>query len=357
MGGRARAVEDRAAAAIRRLAALIRSRAPLESRRRRLGWAVVAAALVLGPALFNVARESRFTASVPLVAMRVGPFPAMRDPGYYRTLMGDPELRKQLNTGAGVDQYGATRVRLLPSGLLVLEVAAASPVRAQELLKALAPQIAEATRRQLGREAASRAATLRAELVDGRVDRSKRGRLRQELRSVRRVAAHPPDRTVPGGAASRPGLHRLGDRIADALPGGLPARQSPLKAAFGGLLIAGTLWSIALLVAPPARTPAAVAAAERRARGRLHAALGRVPAVTLPSGGPAAILAVAGVGFVAAIMYFGRDLQIFRFDEWGFVLGRHGSSVDDFLRPHNEHLSLVPVAIFKGLLATVGVVP
>ena len=35
------------------------------------------------------------------------------------------------------------------------------------------------------------------------------------------------------------------------------------------------------------------------------------------------------------------------FDEWQWALDRRGSDVGTFLRPHNEHLSLVPIAVYK----------
>jgi len=41
------------------------------------------------------------------------------------------------------------------------------------------------------------------------------------------------------------------------------------------------------------------------------------------------------------------------FDEWQWALERRGGGVDTFLRPHNEHLSLVPIAAYKILFATV----
>lgn len=44
----------------------------------------------------------------------------------------------------------------------------------------------------------------------------------------------------------------------------------------------------------------------------------------------------------------------FYYDEWTWILGRHGGGASTFLEPHNEHLSLVPVAIYKLLWATVG---
>jgi hypothetical protein len=44
----------------------------------------------------------------------------------------------------------------------------------------------------------------------------------------------------------------------------------------------------------------------------------------------------------------------FWFDEWEWVLGRRGWDAGTFLEPHNDHLSLVPVAIYKLLFETAG---
>src|SRR5439155_13023036 len=44
----------------------------------------------------------------------------------------------------------------------------------------------------------------------------------------------------------------------------------------------------------------------------------------------------------------------FWFDEWVWVAERHGSGLHSLLEPHNEHFSLVPVAIYKLLFATAG---
>jgi hypothetical protein len=44
----------------------------------------------------------------------------------------------------------------------------------------------------------------------------------------------------------------------------------------------------------------------------------------------------------------------FWFDDWTWILGRRGAGVDTFLQPHNGHLSLVGVAIYKLLFATAG---
>src|SRR5438445_181195 len=41
-------------------------------------------------------------------------------------------------------------------------------------------------------------------------------------------------------------------------------------------------------------------------------------------------------------------------DEWRWILERRGNSLATFLDPHNQHLSLIPVTIYKLLFATVG---
>jgi hypothetical protein len=42
------------------------------------------------------------------------------------------------------------------------------------------------------------------------------------------------------------------------------------------------------------------------------------------------------------------------FDEWSWAFERRGDGLASLLEPHNEHLSLVPVAIYKVLFATAG---
>ena len=44
----------------------------------------------------------------------------------------------------------------------------------------------------------------------------------------------------------------------------------------------------------------------------------------------------------------------FFYDEWNFVMNRREWDAETFLRAHNEHLSLLPVLIFKLLFVTVG---
>jgi hypothetical protein len=42
------------------------------------------------------------------------------------------------------------------------------------------------------------------------------------------------------------------------------------------------------------------------------------------------------------------------FDEWMWALHRRGNNLGTFLQPHNDHLSLVPIAIYRLLFATAG---
>jgi hypothetical protein len=64
-----------------------------------------------------------------------------------------------------------------------------------------------------------------------------------------------------------------------------------------------------------------------------------------------AVMLVATAGF---LWHLTRQTT-FWFDEWQWVLYRRGNNPGTFLTPHNEHLSLVPVAIYKFLFATVGI--
>jgi hypothetical protein len=71
---------------------------------------------------------------------------------------------------------------------------------------------------------------------------------------------------------------------------------------------------------------------------------------------PLAVLTALAVAASGLILYAGRD-TIFFFDEWDFVLGRRGTSLDTLLEPHVGHLSLVPILIYKALFVTVGLEP
>ncbi len=65
----------------------------------------------------------------------------------------------------------------------------------------------------------------------------------------------------------------------------------------------------------------------------------------------ASIVGLAALMLVVAIyvLHAGRDTAAF-YDEWNFIAHRRGLSADTLLDPHNGHLSLVPVAVYKVLL-------
>jgi hypothetical protein len=68
-----------------------------------------------------------------------------------------------------------------------------------------------------------------------------------------------------------------------------------------------------------------------------------------------ATIALAGLllATAAVLLYAGQHLTFF-YDEWDFILGRRGSSIGTYLHPHNGHLSLFPVVVYKILLSIFG---
>ena len=92
------------------------------------------------------------------------------------------------------------------------------------------------------------------------------------------------------------------------------------------------------------------AAHKRARRGSAGEAIPRVDA-SLASWVALGAALVAG----AALIYHLTRTTTFWFDEWSWVLGRRGGGLHSLLEPHNEHLSLVPVAIYKLLFATAGI--
>ena len=60
------------------------------------------------------------------------------------------------------------------------------------------------------------------------------------------------------------------------------------------------------------------------------------------------ILAVAFL-----LLYAGRHLTFF-YDEWTFITTRRGSAISTYLDPHNGHLSLFPIVVYKVLFALFG---
>jgi hypothetical protein len=85
---------------------------------------------------------------------------------------------------------------------------------------------------------------------------------------------------------------------------------------------------------------------------------GRPLATTLPAGWPPAWWPLLGIAALllagAAWLVHETSGTTFWADEWIWILDRRGGALATFLDPHNSHLSLVPVVIYKALFATVG---
>jgi hypothetical protein len=90
--------------------------------------------------------------------------------------------------------------------------------------------------------------------------------------------------------------------------------------------------------APSARPPDA---------GRAGEALGRASAAgVLRARVPEAAVA-AGAAVAAALIYAEGRGTTFYYDEWNMVLERRENDLDAFLAPHNGHLSVIPVAVYR----------
>jgi hypothetical protein len=56
---------------------------------------------------------------------------------------------------------------------------------------------------------------------------------------------------------------------------------------------------------------------------------------------------------VALLLYMGRGLTFF-YDDWDYVIHDYGGGIHSLLTPHNGHLSIIPIAIYKVLFHLVG---
>jgi hypothetical protein len=250
------ALASRARGALASLVSPQREAARGEPRRRRLAWAALALVLVLVPIGFNLARESSYSASIDVYPRKVKGYAPVRDPAYYRSFLTDDELAREMDRNAEAQpaEYRDAAIRRTDRpGRLVLSVAADTPARAAELVDALGPQVAGASRRQLGSKAGADAARLRARLDAGAPSTGARRRLRRELRDAERLRDEPVERVVLGKRATPPPLRGWADKVADAMPGEFRGRPSPVWAGLAGLFVAATLWLIALALLPPGR--------------------------------------------------------------------------------------------------------
>ena len=86
---------------------------------------------------------------------------------------------------------------------------------------------------------------------------------------------------------------------------------------------------------------------------RVAAPAHEASAVSARVGSPVVLLAgmVAGSGVLLLVL---GSMLTFLLDDWTFLLYRPGWSTDAVLNPHNEHIVVLPVLIYKGLLSTFG---
>lgn len=56
----------------------------------------------------------------------------------------------------------------------------------------------------------------------------------------------------------------------------------------------------------------------------------------------------------AGVQLYYRSRLGFNIDDWDFVVLRSGPGIDNILNPHNEHISVIPVMIYKSLISAFG---
>ena len=69
---------------------------------------------------------------------------------------------------------------------------------------------------------------------------------------------------------------------------------------------------------------------------------------------PVLLLLAAGAAASAVVLLALGSKVTFMLDDWDFLLYRSGFTAHSILAPHNEHISIAPILIYKALLATVG---
>jgi hypothetical protein len=106
------------------------------------------------------------------------------------------------------------------------------------------------------------------------------------------------------------------------------------------------------LLRPPPGTVASPGDAEHMARTHSAEPLGDWTG-TLDPRRPYAVLGAGLLAIGLLLMWLSRHFGFFQ-DEYAFILTRHAWNIDAFWLPHNGHLSVVPVTVYKLLFVTVG---
>ncbi|MGE5407326.1 MAG: hypothetical protein ACM3NV_01815, partial [Syntrophothermus sp.] len=81
---------------------------------------------------------------------------------------------------------------------------------------------------------------------------------------------------------------------------------------------------------------------------------GRTPPSAAGVGTGVLILLIWLVGASGLLLLLWGSKLTFLLDDWEFLLYRRGFNADAILQPHNEHISVFPILIYKALLASFG---
>jgi hypothetical protein len=249
--------------AITRWARATAARVRGESTRRRIAWSLVACVLTLGPLIINLLRESTFHASVKLDGVAVAPFPAPKHVGYVRHLLRSEALQSFVLQAADLsDSPGdidKTLVRVHRKGnnyVFVVTARSATPQRAADLAKSLGVGLPAGSSNQLGRMAKHELKRVRSDLKSKPLTPTESVTLTARAHNLRNLTENGPQRVIVSSGVETPKPTRWGDRLADALPGPMPPRPSPILSALAGLLVAVSLWIVWLVRVPPDRARA-----------------------------------------------------------------------------------------------------
>lgn len=215
---------------------------------RVLASLVVVLASAAAATGFALARQPDYRAAVDVVAVERETLRPSIDPAYLRGRFaaGRAELATRLER-SGVDPALLRGVRIrrtaTPPGAVSISSAAATPARAEMLTRLVVLQIDALSAVELGRVARRRLRAGEARLASPSLAAGERQRLQRRLSGLRRYLEQPRARFgALAGSVERP--RRWADRLAQAAPGALPARPSPiwagLMAALVGAAIVGT---------------------------------------------------------------------------------------------------------------------
>lgn len=188
-------------------------------------------------------RTSSFHDSAKVLVIPVEGLPPLADQAaYVRSLAEDPKALLYTTLSAG---FTISRRALRESmrfsrarRSIVVRVEAGSPARVRSLVRALMPQMAGASAREVRRTAKNRASTLRLQLRSPLLSHRERARVARLLGLIQPITSGKTLRVAfrPLGPPPRP--TRWIDRAIAKLPGDYPPAPSPILAGIAGVIAA-----------------------------------------------------------------------------------------------------------------------